>query len=242
MLFWVGALWLARVHLTFAQPRERPEEFVVSSSAVRIERRKPVPQPHLESAKPVPQTRAQRPAIAYVRPRQRAPERKRHVVPSPNGNIQQAQLAEQIAQQEQAYTREAQRLHAQNNPLSVATLSPEQTSSTHKSTFNISGKLQRDGVEAILMPYKHWFDGGASCYYVRYDAEFTAGGSEQGLIPWPICYPRVADRMLPLDRPHPLPIPYPPEGFALKGNTYLTPLLRSVYERRIPTPQATPKD
>ena len=98
-----------------------------------------------------------------------------------------------------------------------------------KSAFDISGKFERDGVEAILTPLKHWFDGDASCYYVRYYAQFTAGGTEQGNIPWPVCYPRTADRMLPLDRPHALPIPYPPPGFALKPGAYLTPLLRGIY-------------
>lgn len=233
LALWAVAIWLSHLHVMMMPPREREQEYVVSSSAARIEQRRPVPVPRSAT-------------VVAKQPPAAVPQHRAHVVPQPqrhpreiartrpNAEPQQPQntFSRTLAQQEQQFAREAARLHAANAPLSTATISPQAASAMRKQYVNISGDTEREGVQAVLVPLKHWFDGNASCYYVRYDAEFTGGGSEQGIIPWPVCYPRTADRMLPLDREHALPIPYPPAGFALPHGSYITPLLRGIYDKR----------
>jgi hypothetical protein len=79
---------------------------------------------------------------------------------------------------------------------------------------------------------RHWRANDMSCYYVRYIAQFTSGGSEDGVIPWPVCYPLNDDVMINPPYPHDLPIPVPQRDYVLPPGTYLTPLLRSIYDRR----------
>ncbi len=83
----------------------------------------------------------------------------------------------------------------------------------------------------MLTPLKHWLAGDLSCYYAQYDAQFSGGGSEQGVIPWPVCYPRNADAMIHPAYPHDLPVPFPPPGYVLPAGKYLTPLLEGLYDR-----------
>jgi hypothetical protein len=251
LLIWSGVIWLANAHIAYPQPRDQETELVLSSTAVVIEHRKPVPRPRSVSApaqQPITPQHAQmqqrtkpEPTVASL-PHELAREVPQ-ATPQPRASArphqsQSSLFAQTLARQEQEFAREAEQLHAQNNPISIATISPEQASAMRKSYHDIPGASMREGAQAILTPYKHWYDGDASCYYVRYDAEFSGGGSEQGFIPWPVCYPRTADRMLPYDRAHALPIPYPPPGFALRAGTYLTPLLRSIYERDRSNPQS----
>lgn len=242
LLLWVLAVWLSGVHLTLVPPHDADREYVVSSSTARIERRQPVPVPR------TPIRKAQRPTPPVPKPQPHVEPK--HVsqpreiarevpnAPPQTRRAQQTTLAQTLAQQEQQFARVAARLHAENSPLSAATISPEAAAAMRKQYYNLSGSQDREGVQAVLTPIKHWFDGDASCYYVRYDAEFSGGGSEDGTIPWPVCYPRTADRMLPLDRTHALPIPYPPPGFTLPAHAYVTPLLRGIYDKR-PNPSGT---
>jgi hypothetical protein len=244
LLLWVLAIWYAGYRAQLTHLDERQQEYVVSSTAqVRIEHRT-VPRPRAVSPqthqpvaprraqvrRPKPQPTAASAPHEIARETQNAPQQ-----PPPSARpreAQQSSLAQTLAQNEQSFAREAQRLHAQSNPLSAATMSPDAASAMRKSYFDISGRFEREGAQALLTPLKHWFDGNLSCYYVHYDAQFSGGGTEQGTIPWPVCYPRTADRMLPLDRTHDLPIPVPPAGYALPAGTYLSPLLRGIYERR----------
>ena len=228
-----------------AQPvRPQDRELIVSSTSLRIEHRdKPQPQnnPHRVTAPPPrPQRQTVQPRQQPVRPRQPEARPREIAREIPNATPvpvaaprkqSQSTLAQQLAQQQQAFSREVAQLHAQNNPLSVATITPQAPSSYHKSYVDVSGK-DRNGVQAILIPIKHWFDGALSCYYVHYDAQFSNGGSETGDIPWPVCYPRDDDKMLPLDRMHSLPVPAPQPGYALPAGTYITPFLRNVYNSR----------
>lgn len=235
-------VWWSNAMLAIVPPHESEREYVVSSSTARIEHRS-VPLPRSRVAP------AQQPVhVAEQRPRvQRRPVTKPHEIahivrnappePHPQRSANPT-LAQQLAAQEEQFAREAQRLHAQNAPLSAATISPEAASAMRKQYYNLSGQYDREGVQAVLTPVKHWYDGDQSCYYVRYDAQFSGGGSEDGTIPWPVCYPRTADRMLPLDRTHALPIPYPPPGYTLPARAYVTPLLRGIYDKR-PNPSGT---
>jgi hypothetical protein len=205
--------------------RTEPREQIVFSSAVRLERR-PVPQPpsHRAIARVTAAAPPPRGEIARVVPLA-SPEPERTAPP------QRETLAQQLAQQEREFAQEVARLNQRQNPLSLA--SPSQTPGTYeRSYFDAPGHTQHNAVLAVLIPLRHWMAQGSSCYYVRYVAQYTTGGSEEGVIPWPVCYPADDDRMAHPRYPHDLPIPFPQRDYVLPPGTYLAPLLQSVYNRR----------
>jgi hypothetical protein len=229
-------LWLAGWRF-LTLPVMHPEETIVMSSAIRLDKQtRPLPRsiappkPSASQAKPQPHpphpVRRQPPRHELARLQLNAPYQ-------PPLTPQKPSLASQLAQQQEQFARTAKQLHDQNNPLSVATGAPH-PSSLRYSYFDAPGKLHEEQAYAYLTPTKHWFDGNLSCYYTSYHTDFSGGGFEDGNIPWPICYPRNNDRMLPLDRPHPLPVPAPPPGFSLVQGTYLTPFLKDIFEGRVP--------
>jgi hypothetical protein len=215
--------WTWTKNLAF---RHEPREQIVFSSAVALERR-PVPQPqshravaHAAAAAPPP-----RHEIARVVPTG-SPEPER----TPP-KTEPETFARQLARQERAFAQEVARLNQKESPLSLA--SPLQTPGTYqRSYFDAPGHTQRSAVVAVLIPLRHWLAQGSSCYYVRYVAQYTTGGSEEGVIPWPVCYPAGDDKMAHPRYPHDLPIPYPQRDYVLPPGTYLAPLLQSVYNRR----------
>lgn len=248
LCIWVLAIWSAKAALVLPRLHKSEREFVVTSSSLRIEHRI-VPRPahvatpphpvHVAHTAPAPhaarRTTPHQSAIAQQRELARiatastpAPPRTTHARGAPS-------LSEQLAEQETAFEREAQELRAQNAPLSVATASPPTPSTFRRSFLDMSGRTPRERVEALLQPLpgKHWVEGGMSCYYVHYYAQFSGGGNEEGNIPWPVCYPADHDAMLPLDHPHDLPIPYPPAGYALPAGAALGPLLESIYRHTV---------
>jgi hypothetical protein len=202
------------------EPRER----VLVSSAVRIERR-PAPRPasrqaiaHVANAPPRREIARFTP-VATPQP-ERSP-------PPPNRET----LAQQLARQERMFSQEVARLNQKESPLSLA--SPLQTPAAYqRSYFDAPGHSRRNAVVAVLFPLRHWNSQTLSCYYVRYVAQYTNGGSEEGVIPWPVCYPIGDDRLAHPTYPHDLPIPYPQRDYTLPPGTYLAPLLQSVYNRR----------
>jgi outer membrane biosynthesis protein TonB len=220
-------------------------EWVVSSTAVRIERRT-VPQPRsrpVPPPRPVPQQpqpvppRPQTVLRPVARPEARREEIAREAptaLPEAKRPERTAQpsLEQQLQQQEQTFSQEVARLREQNNPLSIAAPREPPASAWHRGYFDVPGHVHRNEVEAILIPLRHWYAGSMSCYYVRYNAQFTEGGSEDGVIPWPVCYPSNNDVMVNPPYPHDLPIPVPQRDYVLPSGTYLTPLLRSIYDRR----------
>lgn len=211
-------------------------ETVVASTAVRLERR-PVARP---LSHPVPVAPQQPKAIP--RPASLAAAPRRHELaraapaaepqPTPPSARKAQSLDEQLAQQERNFSQEVARLNARNAPFSVATPGREPPASFRRTYFDMPGHKQRDAVEAILIPLRHWYAQSLSCYYVRYVAQFTSGGSEDGVIPWPVCYAVNDDRMANPPYPHDLPIPIPQRDYVLPSGTYLTPLLKSIYDRR----------
>ncbi len=241
-------LWMGGVDIRIV-PRRPPErELVVASTAIRIEKR-PIPQPRARTARPS----VSRPRSQPVRPQSAQPQRAQPVrTPSARHELarnaptappqpklqkrteahQKPSLEEQIAQQERAFSQEVARLNARNDPLSIATPAPQRPASYRRTFFDVPGHRQRTTVQALLIPLSHWYTNGLSCYYTRYVAQFGNGGSEDGVIPWPVCYPESEDRMAHPPYPHNLPIPVPQPGYVLPTNTYLTPLLRAVYNLR----------
>lgn len=220
-----------------AQPRQR--EWVVSSTAIRIEKRT-VPMPR---AVPVPrhQPVPPQPQALPVTPAQAAPSARAEVAkPAPTAPPQAeskregtaASFEQQLAQQQQNFSQEVARLRAQNNPLSIAQKTQSQPETYRRTYFDVPGHQERNVVQALLFPLRHWYASGQSCYYVRYVAQFSKGGSEDGVIPWPVCYPANDDIMANPPYPHDLPIPVPQRDYVLPSGTYLTPLLKSIYDRR----------
>ncbi len=226
--------------------KQHEREFVVSSTSLRIERRT-VPRPIHHVAPPQPQKQALQPqhaspqaAAAPARAvRRAAPPRElaREVPqapPQPQHRPRPAKassLQAQLAREEREFAREAQTLRESRAPLSIATITPQQPSTFRRTLLDESGGRPRESIDAILVPLpgKHWLANGLSCYYVHYYATYSTGGSEDGNIPWPVCYPAAHDAMLPLNRVHQLPIPEPPVGYVLPPGTALGPLLNAIY-------------
>lgn len=236
--FWT---WTRSVALS-QQPPQR--EWVISSTAVRIERRtipqrrsfprppQPVVPPQPQPIPPRPQTQPQpRPAtprqeiarIAPTAPPQ--PEKRPERTPAPS-------LESRLERQQETFSQEVARLHEQNNPLSIAAPHEPPAAAYRRTYFDVPGHSHREEIEALLIPMRHWFASDMSCYYVRYIAQFTSGSSEDGVIPWPVCYPAGNDAMANPPYPHDLPIPLPQRDYVLPAGTYLTPLLKSIYDRR----------
>jgi hypothetical protein len=234
------AAWLGAVGLTpvAAKPSER--ETIVASTAVRIERR-PVPQPRLRALPPP------RPAQTAAQP---------HVARRPSLPVRQAELArespsaapqptpqevkrgepsslqEQIAQAQRSFSQEIAQLRARDNPLSLATNAPAPAAAYRRTYFDVPGHRDVDAVQVQLIPLRHWYSSSTICYYTRYVAQYTHGGSEEGTIPWPICYPVNDDRIAHPPFVHDVPIPIPPPDYVLPPGTYLTPLLARIYAKR----------
>lgn len=232
------ALWAAGLRLPILRAHPQRPELVLSATVVRLERR-PVPAPRTRAAAPAPPRVAPRrpaPALAPVptpMPRELArivPSAPPQPTPPPASPQPPSQPAQSLLTQERTYAREVARLNRSNNPLSIATPAAQPPAAYHRSAFDAPGKLARSNdAQALLLPVRHWFVDGLSCYYTRYVAEFSNGASERGLIPWPVCYPQDDDRIAALPYPHPLPIPYPQPGYVLPPGTYLSQFLRSIY-------------
>lgn len=247
LCIWMLFVWGAAFEMKLRPVMEKPE-LVVSSSSIRIEQRT-VPQPRSEqeqqqshpqhAATPKQQQAPKQERIAPPQPEARPTELARltptgtPVPPSQRTKHEPASLAEQLAQQEQMFTRETQQLNA-SHTLSIASSAPLPPSAYHEQPIDVSGRQdQHESVEALLEPREHWVSRGMSCYYVHYYAQYSGGGTEDGNIPWPICYPVDHDAMLPLNKTHKLPIPSPPSGYTLPPDVTLQPLLREIYTGQI---------
>lgn len=223
---------------TLVIPPPRESERITVSSAIHLEKRnRPLPRNIHTVAIPAPaQPRTTRAHAAPPKPElaRQSPTAEPQPTLAPR---RPATLAQQLARQEAQFAQTAERLHRENNPLSVATPKGP-PASTRRQFINEMGQSRRTTYYAVLTPNKHWFDGGLSCYYVDYDMQTDTGGEENGSIPWPLCYPRNHDAMLPLNRPHSLPVPLPPAGYTAPPGTYMAPFLKSIYEGK-PDPDGT---
>lgn len=221
-------LWLFSFSTLIRPPHgHRGEALIISSTSQKVERR------------PVPRPRSVPLAASHARIVRSIP-RQLHVLARESANAppqpsrtQRAPTAAQrfiqrLAQEQVAYSQEVTTLNAADNPKSIATLPPRSSASYMKSYFDESGSSDIFAGHGLLIPLKHWFDGDRSCYYVRYTFEYPNGGSEEGNVPWPICYPRNADPMQ--EPPHPIDLPTPMPGFRVASGTYLTPLLKFYYD------------
>lgn len=228
----------------FVTVKTQPPETVVASTAVRIERRavpRPRSQPAVHRAAPAPPV--ERPAVPHEpQPQPRAAPRHELARNAPSAPPQPsaapappkpaAALAEQLAQQQRAFSQEIARLHAGNNPLSIAAKPRESPAAFRRTYFDVPGRRDDQAVQVQLFPIRHWYGASTICYYARYVAQYVHGGNERGVIPWPICYPIGADRIANPPYVHDVPIPVPPSDYVLPPGTYLTPLLARIYAAR----------
>jgi hypothetical protein len=236
------ALAIFASKLVFAPQAHQEPERVVATTSIRMDRR-PVPRregaPSQPSGRVAPQPqprprKAQPQALPEETPTppptpKPLPSSKPSPVPKKEQSIP---LQMQIAAQQQTFQKTAEQLNKNNDPLSVATIAPKQPSSYHRSAFDVPGKLMRNNAQALLFPQQHWMENGLRCYYMRYAAQFSNGSSEEGVVPWPVCYLPNEDRFVKYPFPGvPLPIPYPQPGYVLPPGTYLSPFLERVYRR-----------
>jgi hypothetical protein len=230
VLAWIIALWLTNVHLVLPQPKIQEREYQVSSSSITLSHRT-VPKPVQRVVPPAPVQPEQRPRVA-VAPAKARPETPRPVATNAEHPLS---VAEAMQEQQQTLDKAAQAMHDARAPLSIVTMEPRPPSSAHETYADINGVDLREHVEAILLPSgQHRVGNGMSCYYnVHYSAEWSGGGSEEGTIPWPVCYPADHDAMLPLNKVHDLPIPRPCCGYVLPPGTPLSPLLFRIYQGSI---------
>lgn len=235
LVLWPFLVWLFGAKMPIIAPNQQREQFIVSSSAVRIERRtvpQPVSAPH--RTLPAPQ-RVQTPATVVHQPPAQHHELAREepqAPPQPRERTQ-ATLAQKLAKDEQQFSQETKTLQSENNPMSVATIAPQPPAAYQRSYMDLNGKDKQENVFAVLTVRERFQTATLHCYYVRYDAQFSGGGTDNGTIPWPVCYPKDHDAMLPLDRPHMLPVPAPQPGYVLPAGTVLSPLLQEIYDRKI---------
>ncbi len=250
IMTWMVAAWTIAVTMqAIATPHEQPKElFMVASSSIHISQHShPVPEQ--------PQTRPVQP-VQPVQPKHQVqptpqPTPEKTAVPTPQAQptelarivksappqprsapkrVQQATLAEQLAQQQVAFQHEAQQLNAQNAPLSIATIDPNQRDSAMKQfRMNFSGNTELEGKgEGYLYPLRRWIDGGLHCYYGRYYWQYPTGGTEIANIPWPFCFAPNQDPIARGIRQFPFPWPLP--GYRVPSGTYLYPIEKDVYE------------
>lgn len=225
------ALWLFGGRPYVFVPAMQREQFVVSSSSIRIEK-KTVPQPKTQShTLPVPneQHRAQPARHSAAQPHELS-----HAVaqapPQPPRAEHRTTLAETLAQQERNFAHEAQSIHANNHPFSIATIDPNQHSaSQHPFQMNVPGSLHASHGEGFLHPLKSWKDRGLNCYYGRYTWYYPGGGSEDADIPWAFCYAPQRDPIAAGKQQFPFPLPLP--GYRLPAGTVLQPIEKETYDQ-----------
>jgi hypothetical protein len=199
------------------QPQPNPQPVVAQKSQQEQPKRA-----QREAA--TPQPKAQPTEIARIVPS--APPQPKSAPKKQN----QGSLAEQLAQQQVAFQREAQQLNSQHAPLSVATIDPAQREAAIKQyPMNFSGNQELAGKgEGFVLPLQRWIDHGYHCYYVQYQWLYPTGGTEIGNVPWPFCYPPNNDLIARGLRR--IPFQPPPPGYQLPAGTYLYPIEKDVYE------------
>lgn len=250
LLLWVLLTGGAFMHLVLP-PAPKHELFTVTSSSFTISHEnhpvaaqpqmqpRPVPpvQPRQVQAQPQPQQpvhreerpqpTAQPPELAREMPH--APAQSRREPP----HTAQSSVAQELAQQQLAFSREAQQLNAQRAPLSVATADPRIRDSAAKQfQMNFSGADMQGQGEGILIPAPDdrpfLTSNGYRCHHLYYYYQYATGAIEHGDIPWPACYPANNDPFP--GRRRNLPFPLPPLGYQLPPGTALQPQAKEAYQ------------
>ncbi len=234
---WALILWGVRERHLMPPERAREQEFIVSSSSLRIERRD-VPLPAHKPAqtasvsRPRAQAHPRRVAVPHheAKPQEISREVPRAASqPRAHANAQQT-LQEQLAQQETMFEQEARQMNANRAPLSAATMDPNRSpSSIHAYQVDLPGLPRRtDDGEGYFTKLQSWHDRGMNCYYGRYDWDYPEGGTESANIPWPFCFSPERDPVAAGVRTFPFPLPL--SGYRLPSGTILEPIEKRVYD------------
>jgi hypothetical protein len=134
-----------------------------------------------------------------------------------------------ISRDQQKFDREVAQL--EKKPLSLATTEPQPPWTRRRTPMDMSGPKERpDHAVVFLIGTSHWKANGLSCYYAHFVAQLDSGSTEEGDIPWPVCYPPGQDYMSS-EKLIPAPVPYPPADYVLPSGTYVTPIVKSWYEK-----------
>jgi hypothetical protein len=213
---------LARIVGSLHDAREQVSE----TTAISIEapvKPKPAPRRH-ERPRPV-KTRPAPPAPSrheLAKPRLDAPAQ----VPQPPRRI----AVPSLARDRTSFANEVAQLNARNDPHAMPTVDPasaESASKTYAFDTSRSNESSAHG-NGIITPMQSWQERGMDCYYARYEYTYASGASEEGRIPWPVCYDPASD---PFHKPpHPMPFPLPPVGYTLPPGTDMPPLEKQVYD------------
>ena len=245
------ALVIFASKLVFApQPHQEPES-VVATTSIRMDKR-PVPrqkgapsQPSGQVA-PMPQPRPRKAQPQALPEETPTPQPTPKPVPTPSSKPvpsvqpsiapkkrQSEPLQEQIAIEQQTFQKTVARLRQSNNPLSVATVPPRPPTSYHRSLFDTPGEAKTVRQQMVLVPMQHWTTDAQSCYWTSYTEQSSTGTSEDGTVPWPVCYPKGNDILARCPLGCRAPIPYPQPGYVLPPNTYLSPFLLAIYRHQL---------
>ena len=232
--------------------KDTPREEALATTTIRLERRtipkpespatqpKTATQPHEHISPPqqqplqtpLPQTPAPRRVLAQEAPT--APPQTDRTPTPQTKTAQQPTLQQQLDKQQQQYEKTVAQIHAENHALSVATIPPATPEAKVVSSFDESG--QRDyfrGGHGILDPVKSWrVDAAHTCYYAEYSFRYNSGATEEGVVPWPICYPNNDDEFK--KPPHSMELPTPQPGFS--SNQFMTPLIKYYYNHKTGPP------
>jgi hypothetical protein len=189
LLMWIILLQ----YMAPAMMRPPHDLLIQSSTAVKIaEKSRPVPHPP-KPLRLVHPEQVVAPATAAPPPPHELAQIQRSAVGESPPQPHKASFGDQLAAQNRQFAREAQRLHFENNPLSVATNAPNPTTFRRSYFDDPSNQKRVQGFMAYLSSTKQWYDGNLSCHYAAYSTQFNGGGNEDGIIPWPVCYPRDHD-------------------------------------------------
>jgi hypothetical protein len=213
------------------------ETISITSSAIRLERR-PRPQRPTPIQPPAPQPAPQ----AIARPQiDRAPHRElaritpRAPVSVPRASVHHGprtqSFSDQLAQQQQQFTRTIAKLREENNPVVSAAQPVSAPMTTKRYTYNFSGSIGSPNIgQGILYPLQAWQQGPWDYYYVRYWVLYPDGTSETGTVPWPVRFPQSQDPIKLGWRS--MPLPGPEAGYVLPSDANPHPLVAFCYEHR----------
>ncbi len=209
-------------------------EFVVTSSAIRIEHR-PKPQPHpkpqverqvrTNPTQPKPRSEQQqtRTEIARITPRA--------LVFQPKVSHSKRLTQSQAVLPQVDYQKTISELRKQNNPLLLPAQPQGTPAATKRYAFDFSGAFGNGpSSEGILTPETSWHDDGYDYYYVRYWVQYQDGSTETGLVPWPLRYrPQLDPFRLGIQH---FPLPVPLGDYTLPPGTVLHPLVAYCFAHR----------
>ncbi len=128
-----------------------------------------------------------------------------------------------------AFAQEVAQLNQRNDPHAIPTIDPASAESGSKS-YSFDAARYNNGEShgnGLIFPVRGWHERGLDCYYARYEYTYPSGASEEGSIPWPVCYEPATDPFH--EPPHPMPFPLPEAGYTLPPGTIMPPLEREAY-------------